>query len=636
MRSCFKQFLIIPVLLLWSHWLLAQTPSAESRPGAPDLIFYNSKIVTMDDASFSTSPGTIVEAMAVLDHEILALGSNAQIRALAGPATKQIDLKGRTVMPSFILTHGHPTDRAWESGFTSLRHVLRDGNEHLVARLLEGTPEQQIAGFESVLKEAVSVAKSGQWIIVGSDWGGNYEHMARLITDFWKHITVERLDQLAPDNPVRIKNSTIDGLLNTRGEEAVKKVFPEYTARGNRGPTGRMLEPDVILHNKVAVNADLLEAELQIWTSHGITAFGSAPYTLNNLAALAQLDREGRMTVRYGWSYTGPNLDYTSIQFASSLLGTGSDYLWNIGAQGEWSGGDCTTIPAAENVKKHESCTLGPGDPGRQEKEFIVRSGGRIAAMHSGGDKDIDNLMDIIEQQSKAAGMSLDDIRKRRHSFDHASGAPRPDQIPRIKRLGMMVSMLNTMLWENNRSYDASYRVKNYGEEYAGWIVPRNSLTRAGVMNSQEIDRPLPQFVFYNVWSGMTRYNEACGRAFGEDEATDLVTQLKALTIWGAHYLIRENRIGSLETGKLADFVVLDQDVFTVAQDDIPKTKVLMTVVGGKVTHLLPGLATEIGLAPAGLSTWPSKPLENRFVFKGPPKVCPAFKPDGFPGRVPG
>ncbi|NIN34278.1 MAG: hypothetical protein GTO60_03905, partial [Gammaproteobacteria bacterium] len=103
---------------------------------------------------------------------------------------------------------------------------------------------------------------------------------------------------------------------------------------------------------------------------------------------------------------------------------------------------------------------------------------------------DIDYLMDVIEEQSAAAGLTLEQIRERRHGFDHASGAPRPDQIPRIKRLGMMISMLNTMLWENNRAYDTSYRVKNYGEEYANWAVPRQSVTTAGIMNTQEIDRP--------------------------------------------------------------------------------------------------------------------------------------------------
>ena len=170
------------------------------------------------------------------------------------------------------------------------------------------------------------------------------------------------------------------------------------------------------------------------------------------------LDREGRMPGRFAWSYTGPDLHYHTIRLVSALLGSGSDYLWNIGSHGEFSGGNCTTLPASERLKQIESCNLEPGHQGRRVKEDIVRSGGRIAAMHSGGDKDIDYLLDIIEEQSRAAGLSLEQIRERRHGFDHASGAPRPDQIPRIKRLGMMISMLNTMLWENNRGYDASYR----------------------------------------------------------------------------------------------------------------------------------------------------------------------------------
>jgi hypothetical protein len=145
-------------------------------------------------------------------------------------------------------------------------------------------------------------------------------------------------------------------------------------------------------------------------------------------------------------------------------------------------------------------------------------------------------------------------------------------------------------------------------------------------MNTQEIDRPLPHFMFYNIWVGMTRYNEGCKRYFAPEEGTDLVTQLKASTIWGAYYLLREDRIGSLEPGKLADFVVLDRDILTIPQDDIPQVKVLMTVLGGKTLHLLPRLASEINMSPVGPATWPSRPLETRFVFKGPPISCPALE----------
>jgi len=627
MNSFFKMALsVIASLVLGLQPVLAQTNPVAAALGYPDMIIYNGKIVTMDDVSFSSDPGTIVEAMAVRDNEILALGTNQQIRALAGPATQQIDLRGRTVLPSFILTHEHPTDWAWTEP-TGLNHVFPEGNEHMVIRFLEGTPEEQIANWEAVLKEAVAVARPGQWILLSSDWGGNFEHMAGLVANFYRHVTTARMDELAPDNPVRVKNAFVSGIVNSRGLAEARKVFGEYDARGNRGPTGRMLEPDVMLYGKVDLNAELLKAQMELWAAHGVTAYGSSPYTLANMTALRMLDRSGEMPGRFGWSYTGPNEEYFTLALISSLLGHGSDYLWNIGAHGEWSAGDCTTLAASERVKQQESCAVEPGHEGRRVKEDIVRSGGRIAAMHSGGDLDIDHLLDVIEEQSAAAGLTLQEVQQRRHAFDHASGAPRPDQIPRIKRLGMMISMINTVLWENRTGYNVSYRVRNYGEEYAHYAVPRQSVTNAGIMNTQEIDRALPHFLFYNTWVGMTRFNEGCQRAFAPEEGTDLMTQLKGLTSWGAYYLLREDRIGTLEKGKLADFVVLDRDVLTIPIDDIPQVKVLMTVLGGKTVHLLSDLATEFRMSPVGASTWPSRPLDTRYVLKGPTVGdCPALE----------
>jgi predicted amidohydrolase YtcJ len=444
-----------------------------------------------------------------------------------------------------------------------------------------------LANWEGGLRAAVRDAEPGQWILLSSDWGSNFEYMPELFPRFLPQISRQRLDELAPDNPVRIKNSWVDGLVNTRALEEIARIFPDQKieGRGNRGPTGRQLEPDIMLHNKVELNAELLESEMELWAAHGVTVYGSSPYTIGNLNALRILDEEGRMPGRFAWSYTGPDLHYQTIRLVSALLGNGSDYLWNIGAHGERSGGNCTTLPASERVKAQESCRLEPGDDGRRVKEDIVRSGGRIGAMHSGGDLDIDHLLDVIETKSIEAGLSLEEIRERRHAFDHASGAPRPDQIPRIKRLGMYVSMINTVIWENRTGYDASYRLRNYGEEYIGYAVPRNSVTKAGIMNTQEVDRALPHFLFYNLWAGMTRYNSGIDRTLAPEEGTDLMTQLKALTIWGAYYVLREDRLGSLEQGKLADFVVLDQDLLSVSRDDIPQVKVLMTVIGGKTVR---------------------------------------------------
>lgn len=613
---------ILLFLLIFPVFSSAQNDAVQDTLGYPDMVIYNAKIVTMDDASFTASPGTITQAMAIRDDKILAVGSDRQIRALAGPDTRQINLDGRTVLPGFILTHEHPTDWAWTEP-TGLLHVFPEGNEHIVVHFLEGDAQEQLANWEDGLREAVNKAKPGQWILLSSDWGANFEYMPELFPTFLPQISRQRLDELAPDNPVRVKNSWVDGLVNTRALEEIARIFPEQEieGRGNRGPTGRQLEPDIMLYNKVELNAELLKAQMELWAAHGVTVYGSSPYTIGNLNALRILDEESRMPGRFAWSYTGPDLHYQTLRLISALLGNGTDYLWNIGAHGERSGGNCTTLPASDRVKAQEDCRLEPGDDGRRVKEDIVRSGGRIAAMHSGGDKDIDHLLDVIETQSEKAGLSLDEIRERRHAFDHASGAPRPDQIPRIKNLGMMVSMINTVIWENRTGYDASYRLRNYGAEYIHLSVPRNSVTKAGIMNTQEIDRALPQFLFYNVWVGMTRYNSGVDLVLAPEEGTDLMTQLKALTIWGAYYVLREDRLGSLEQGKLADFIVLDQDLLNIPTDDIPEVKVLMTVIGGKTVHLLPDLADELGAPTTGPTTWPTNPLKNRYIFKGPPPI---------------
>ncbi|HWP83695.1 MAG TPA: amidohydrolase family protein, partial [Terriglobia bacterium] len=135
----------------------------------------------------------------------------------------------------------------------------------------------------------------------------------------------------------------------------------------------------------------------------------------------------------------------------------------------------------------------------------------------------------------------------------------------------------------------------------------------AGVMSTSEIDRPLPQKIFLLILKGMTRYNDKTKMVYAPGERTDRIIQLKALTTWGGYYLLRENRIGSLEKGKFADFIVLDRDFLTIPENEIPQVKVLMTVVGGKTVHLMPALARELGQPAVGPVTWPTKPLENWF-----------------------
>ena len=361
--------------------------------------------------------------------------------------------------------------------------------------------------------------------------------------------------------------------------------------------------------------ADMLKAEFELWAAQGVTGFGSSPYASNNFRALSLLDQKGEMPARFGWGYTGSAWDDETMRYVAGLLGHGSEHLWNVGAW-DAAGGTCNTFDAKPEVKRKERCSFAPGSKGRAHVEAIVRNGGRIATMHSGGDKDIDYLMDAILKASKEAGMTMDEIREKRHAFDHSSGAPRTDQIPTMKELGIIPSMISVDFWEKRADYDMYYAVRDYGVEYANRVVPRKSVTAAGIPSGFEIDRALPHKEFLMIWEGMTRYNPWDKKVYGAAEATDRFTQLKALTRWGAYYLLREKEMGTLEAGKFADFIVIDRDFLTVPVDDIPNTQVLMTVVGGKFVHLMPDLARENGLAPVGPVTWPTKPLENYYVHK--------------------
>ena len=204
------------------------------------------------------------------------------------------------------------------------------------------------------------------------------------------------------------------------------------------GNLGRPLDPDGMLRGKLPKLADLLKNEMELWASYGITAFGSGPYAFSNLQALNMLDQQGRLSTRFGWSYQGPKWDLETLRVMAGVLGQGTDHLWLMGAF-SGSGSNCMSVPMKqewvdEQKKKNPGyrtevpCAFAPGTESRAINERIVESGMRLAAIHTGGDKDIDYFLDSIEEGSKRAGFTPEQIRSKRHAFDHSAGAPRPDQ----------------------------------------------------------------------------------------------------------------------------------------------------------------------------------------------------------------
>ena len=643
-----KAFALVAALLCANLSLPAQNVSVPSKlVNYPTMIIYNAKIVTMDDTSFSSNVGKTFQAMAVRDGKVFELGTNADVRALAGPQTQQIDLKGREVLPSFIMTHEHPVDWMWTEP-RAFRHVFPDDSD-IISRYMPNVPaKEQFAMFDATMRAAVAKAKPGQWIRINPNWGPTYERAKEFSgpesTGIWdRSITKEYLDQLAPNNPVCISGGfTSACTMNTKGLEIYKSVHEDMTEREQRtGRLDRNSPSDTILKNRIPSLAQLLKSELELWAASGITSYGSAPYAFTNLQAMNLLDKRGEMPARIGFSWqhqiTGDGAwELATLRHLSGFLGLGSDYLWFVGAFPA-TGPGCMTVPEIPDWRAKAGIPAGTGGGGEEgggggdpskcsndhgTKDYAAlmhtaQAGLRIATMHTGGDKGIDNIMDAIEEGSKKAGLTPDQIRAMRHTFDHGAGAPRPAQIPRIKNLGMMVSELNTIIWESYRG--ASAIAKQYGLEYTSWVTPRKTVNDAGIMNSFEIDRPLPHMVFFFITKGMNRYNDNDKREYGPGEKTDRITQLKALTTWGGFYLLKDKKLGMLAPGAYADFIVLDRDFLTIPETDIPKTQVLMTVVGGKTEHLVADLARELGTQPVGASAW-AEPIPTGWAPKPYPE----------------
>jgi predicted amidohydrolase YtcJ len=289
--------------MLPSLRVVAQT-SGMPVPYVPDTVLYGGKVVTVDDASFTSNVGTIAEAIAVRGTDIMAVGTTAQVRALAGPSTKQVDLKGRTVLPSFTLTHEHPTDWAWSEP-EAMRHVFGNGMDFLQMRWLTGTAKEQFASWESVLRDMVAKSKPGQWIWLSFSLGANLENAEEIFAEFDNIVTPAKVNALTPNNPARVKRGwPLNTIENTKALELIKKYYPEmdFTAADRaREATPRIVEPDVIMRGHRKELADLLKAEMQLWVAHGVTAArcppGSAGPTRGRIFTRASFDTSRRSSI---------------------------------------------------------------------------------------------------------------------------------------------------------------------------------------------------------------------------------------------------------------------------------------------------------------------------------------------------
>ena len=469
---------------VWVWTLVLVSTNGVQAQIAEDMIFHNGKIVTMDDPGFNSQVGTIAQAMHVQAGKIVQLEASAEILNLAGPDTKVMDLKGRMVLPDLILT-----------------------DDIVVTRFLEGSPEENLKALPGVLAEAVEKARPGQWIYIVFTLGRKYEYGTRGNGPYGRggispeafnaldgtHITKAQLDALAPNNSVLLRDVFISLMVNQKALDESRKVFPQPDVNRINEDTGmsgagamRWFFGDVVMKDHYPKLVELMRLGLEWWAGYGMTTFSSNAYNPANLRVYTDLDRQGQLPVREGWSWNWRTKHFYPDPYFLDVLrtftGQGTDYFWFVGGR-IIEGGSYTNarvLPTSKLAKIEgmgieeaaRNCAYGPGSDYAKLLYDYIKRGNRYVNHHTVGDRDIDNIINIIYQASKDAGMTDEEIRAKRHALDHSQMFPRADQVQPFKRLGIYAS---GNVFEIYQGSPAIFDI--YGETAARWIVPKNRLS---------------------------------------------------------------------------------------------------------------------------------------------------------------
>jgi hypothetical protein len=621
-------FLLFAVVLFGSGIVSAQqTVTAPAQlVSYPELIIHNAKIVTMDDWDLNGTMGKVFQAMAVRGDKIHSLGTDTEILRLAGPQTRKLDLKGRTVIPGMIMTHNHSHGSfisAWLRKFPDEAAKLRE-IENRRSFNVQGTSFDELTrGIELVLKEQMASEPEGMWASISLPSRGQYGLGIGTPYIIEGKMTRAQLDALAGNRPVSVSGEGVN-LMNTAARNALFDFFkldtddPEqaefYTMIGSGGNTVSNVSTgqgfaELFWSERIPLMADGIEDALKHVAALGFTGYSGHLMGFRIYDAYTKLAREDRMPVRFGFSDRNCQIMVVDIVTCFSrkqdMAGMGTPYFWNVsvtlGALDHDAPTICHTMEAAPKIMALQKCYAEPGGPYNAAIYTAIRNRLRYVINHVMGDRSMDQFMDIVERAMKDdPGITLEYVRSRRFSGDHCGWYPRVgDQLERMAKFNMTFSC-------NPKELDdqGSFIPKVFGERYANRIGPMASSFKAGVRIAMEIRdgnglSDSNTTIFAQAMPYMDR-KRSDGVVLAPEEAINRVQVMKMLTNNGAWFTLKEKELGSLEPGKLADFVVLSKDYFTIPEAEIPTAIPLMTVVGGKTIALRQELAQELGIPAVG------------------------------------
>lgn len=600
-------------------------------PLAADMIVLNGKILTADSpdpASFRTA-----QAAAIYDGKFVAVGSNQEVLEFAGPQTQRIDLGGRTVLPGLVETHNH----IYEYGthwFPKDWPLYGDSDPSVS---LQWTSK---ADFLAQLRTLALGKKPDDWIILSA--GGK---AMQALQD--GQVLITELDAAVPNNPLVIAwgggGSGGESVANSKVTSLLLARYPQMPGvrRDRAGkPTGRLmglahwtLTYEFYPRMPLDQYAPIYKDEMDEMAAQGVTTVSTRLHP-QHLAAYGWLKTRDMLSTRMGFSLEATNRNINleglmprlgGLQGGSgkSIWGVGDDMFWVIGLalsnidETPGSGGSCVNKEYPREARNFPAwlnqpygpfglCTLtSPDFNDIDVLKLAAKYGFRISAMHSGGDRGIESYFDAVEELIK----QYPDVRERRWAIDHCRYID-DKHAARAQKLGTIFSCGPKYVYPGERGDIGAYSVLYGSEIAADVVVPFRRLIDHNLRTTMQLDQHgFHPFLALEV--AVTR-KDGAGKVWGRQQRISRMEALYTYTRWSSEYLLRENRIGSIERGKLADFVVLKQDYLTVPEDEIGMIDPVLTVMGGRITYSDPQFADSQKLPQVGFRGNPTWWLRGR------------------------
>lgn len=536
--------------------VLAQPPG-DLRGAAPDYVVINARVFTSDPENPST------EAFAVKGDRFLAVGSSADIRALARSGTEIVDAEGMFVTPGFIDAHSHPAG----AGVNELVQVNAD--------------LRSASDIAAALQERAGSTPPGQWIQA-------FKYDDTKLSE-GRPLNRDDIDALVPDHPVVVRhrgghtsvyNSMALGLAGVTSETQDPPGGRFYrdengrltglVAGGARAVFGELIPSDSTREQRR--DGVMLISELM--TQAGLTSVHQTGGYRDDMLAYQDARAAGGMRFRMYLFPRGRLFD--DLVNAGVRTGMG-DAVFRIGAVKFTADGSASE----RTMRMSEPYEGRPDDYGLlymteeeifQSVENAHRNDFQVA-IHANGDVTIKMVLDAYER-----AQTLWPRADTRHRIEHCS-LVNPELLGRIRDLGVIPAPFYTYVhYHGNKWVD-------YGEERMRWMFAHKSFLDYGIPVAPASDyTPGPYEPLMAIQSMVTR-KDFDGRIWGPNQRISIEDALKICTINGAYASFEERIKGSITTGKLADFVILADAPQDVDPDQIKHIEIVRTVVGGKTMY---------------------------------------------------